>query len=83
MTLFIKETGEQKSLSLKVWDGKRWGDDFFHDVECNLVDGSEITAKQYVEVVDYWESEVADHNNGMDTEQFGDYNGTELGFFHN
>lgn len=82
MKLYIKETGETKTLSMKVWDDNQWGVDFFNDAECNVRDGSTVTSDQYQGIVDYWQSEVNDHNNGMDTEQFGDYNGTEIGFFY-
>lgn len=83
MKLYIKETGEEKSLCLKEWDGTKWGADFFSEAECNVIDGSEVSADEYQNIVDYWECEVADHNNGDFTEQFGDYNGKELAFSHN
>lgn len=33
-------------------------------------------------IVSYWEEEVENHNSGLETEQFGEYNGAEIGFFH-
>ena len=82
MELHIKETGETKHLYMRIWEGDQWGADFFNDAECNVEDGSTVTDEEYQEIVRYWESEVNDHNNGMYTEQFDDYDGTEIGFFH-
>lgn len=82
MKLYIKETGEVKTLSMMVWEDGQWGVDFFNDAECNVIDGSEVTEKEYEQIVSYWESEVNDHNEGEYTEQFGDYNEKEIGFFH-
>lgn len=82
MKLYIKETGETKTLTMQVWEGNQWSVDFFSDAECNVQDGSTVTEARYKEIVDYWKSEVSAHNNGQDTEQFGDYNGAEIGFFY-
>lgn len=82
MTLYIAETGEEKTLKMCVLDGDQWGVDFFRDAECNVDDGSTVTLEEYQEIVDFWEDEVNCHNDGEDTEQFGDYNGTVIGFFY-
>lgn len=58
MKLYIKETNEEKTLTMREWNGTQWNNDFFNDAECNIVDGSTVTAEQYSEIVEYWESEV-------------------------
>ena len=82
MTLYIKETGETKTITMRVWDGNQWGVDFFADAECNVKDMSEVTSEQYNDIIKYWESEISLHNSGEYTEQFGDANGSEIGLFH-
>lgn len=84
MTVYIKETGEAKTITLKAWDGDNYSCDFFAELETDLIDGSEISEAEYAKVVDYWASEVNDHNDGKNTEQFGEYSdyAFELMFDH-
>lgn len=81
MKLHIKETGQIKKLSMRVWNGTQWSVDFFNDAECNIIDESTVTQEEYKRIIEYWEDEVQQHNNGKYTEQFGDYDGKEIGFW--
>lgn len=81
MKLYIKDTDETKTVSMRKWEGDSWGPDFFHDMEFMAKDESEITIEQYWVMVGYWADEVRIHNDGKYTEQFGDYDGSKIGFF--
>lgn len=70
MKLYIN--GTEKKITLRAWNGERWGEDFFADlVEDHLMWGAEITEKQYADEVSYWENEVDNFNAGEPTETWG------------
>lgn len=76
--------GVEKNVSLREWFNDGWNcgysPDFFHDLETNFPDGSELTEEEYKQMVDFWKDEVNRHNNGEETEIFGEYNGVEYLF---
>nr|DAZ52126.1 MAG TPA: hypothetical protein [Caudoviricetes sp.] len=86
MKLYVN--GTEKELTMRSWDGERWGEDFFADlVEDHLMCGAEITEKQYTEEVSFWAEEVENFNAGKTTETWGnpdEFEGwearSELGF---
>ena len=70
MKLYVN--GAEKELTMRAWDGERWGEDFFADlVEDHLMWGAEITEKQYAEEVSFWTEEVKKFNAGKTTETWG------------
>lgn len=70
MKLYVN--GAEKELTMRSWDGERWGEDFFADlVEDHLMCGAEITEKQYTEEVSFWSEEVENFNAGKTTETWG------------
>lgn len=79
MKLYVN--GAEKELTMRAWDGERWGEDFFADlVEDHLMCGAEITEKQYTEEVSFWTEEVEKFNAGKTTETWGnpdEYEGWE------
>ena len=48
------------------------GIDFFNDAEVNVQELSEVSQKQFNEIVEYWKNEVEWYNTGHYSEQFGD-----------
>lgn len=70
MKLYVN--GAEKEITLRAWNGERWGEDFFADlVEDHMMWGAEITGKQYAEEVSFWEDEVDRFNAGEPTETWG------------
>ncbi len=70
MTLYVN--GIEKTITLCPWEGDHWGCDCFNDLECNIADGSDVTAEGYANIVEYWQGEVDAYNSGAWSEQFGD-----------
>ena len=70
MKLYVD--GAEKEITLRAWNGERWGEDFFDAlVEDHLTWGAEITGEQYAEEVGCWEAEVEKFNAGEPTETWG------------
>lgn len=78
MKMYIKETGEAKNITLRIWDNKRddWGfpGDWFAEIAYDLPNDypvgdidtdadCAVTEQEYKEIVDWWASEVSDYNN--------------------
>ena len=76
--------GVEKNISLRSWFDDGWNSgyspDFFYDMETDFPAGSELTEEEYRQVVEFWADEVSRHNNGEETEIFGEYNGVEYLF---
>jgi len=67
------KTATPVDITLQSWDDNSgWSPDCFADLECNLHWYARLTPEEYHQVIDYWNSEVDDHNAGKSTEQFGD-----------
>ena len=64
MILIIKETNKRYSLTLRPWEDDHWGIDFFNDAEVNVQELSEVSQKQFNEIVEYWKNEVEWYNTG-------------------
>ena len=67
-----------KEVAMKVWDGSQYSPDFFYDMEVERYNMDEdgvqhISAEQYAEMMNYWYDEVECANNGVWSEQFGDW----------
>ena len=76
--------GVEKNVSLREWFNDGWNcgysPDFFYDLETDFPSGSELSEEEYKQMVDFWKDEVSCHNNGEETEIFGEYNGVEYLF---
>ena len=73
--------GELKEITLRYWDGERWSPDCFGELErtvpgmYKLGDGNDayiVTANEFAQIVDYWQSEIDLYNGGGYSEQLGD-----------
>lgn len=81
MLIKITETQKTYSVTLKCWEDNQYSPDCFDDIEVNVPlnypqaagsDAYEMPQKDFDDLVDYWESECADFNEGRFSEQFGD-----------
>ena len=79
MLIRVKETGKVFNVTLKSWEDGQYTPDMFSDLEVNVPvehemvdDAYEMPQAEFDGLVDYWESECADFNEGRFSEQFGD-----------
>ena len=76
--------GVEKNVSLREWFDDGWNcgysPDLFYDMETDFPAGSDLTEEEYRQVVEFWKDEVSRHNDGEETEMFGEYNGVEYLF---
>ena len=81
MLIRITETQKEYKVTLKALEYGQWQQDCFGDIEVNVPlnypqaagsDAYEMPQKDFDDLVDYWESECEDFNEGRWSEQFGD-----------
>lgn len=81
MKIYIKETGEIKSVTLKVWEYGQWSNDYFWELDPNfpldnperLPDDDAIimcSQSEFDSLIKYWKNEANTYNG--DDESIGD-----------
>ncbi|RGU89555.1 hypothetical protein DWW31_18630, partial [Clostridium sp. AF15-17LB] len=67
MKFYLKDTAEEKEITVKRWDGSGYGPDCFNDLEVLFpMEHEELedeetyicTSKEYEELKDWWEEEI-------------------------
>lgn len=82
MKFYLKDTQQTKEITMKEWNGSCYNPDCFYDMEiCFPEDHPEryedeyivCTSKEYEELKDWWEEEVAAMNAGENGQNGADY----------
>lgn len=68
MKLFV--AGKEFEITLRIWTGEGWSEDFFHDVETGYRDGLSVDTDDFNALVEYWETEVKSQNETGKSESF-------------
>lgn len=56
-TIKMEGKSAEANFQLLYWNGYEWID-ATEDLEINVHDGTEMTLKQYKDILDYWQSEI-------------------------
>lgn len=64
MTINITGTNKAYDVTLRAWIGDQYEPDCFGDLETNTCDGAEMTQEDFDHLVEWWQREVDDYNNG-------------------
>lgn len=84
MKFYLKDTAEEKEITVKSWNGSGYGPDCFNDLEVLFpMEHAELedeetyicTSKEYEELKDWWEEEIKAMNEGRPGNEDMDYTG--------